>query len=139
MEPKTTIIHHQKHGLVEGVEEAILSVNGFGEPGWHKDGTFYFVAKGWREITAKRDVTGEVELIQSEYENKIIINDEVFCLPKGHIATKAKAVVLPDGMRWRDFWFQFWADTDTDKPPESPERVCERMASTVIQIWQEVE
>ena len=135
MGPKTTTIHHPKYGRVENVTRSTSY-----EPWWKEERggrMYYLAAKGWKETLPKRDVTGEVDIERDD-------GCTVFALP-GHrdadmspdiTFTKAQAVVLPEGMSWREFWFKFWAAKRNDV---SPEHVCERMATTVIQIWQEVE
>ena len=144
---KTTIIQHPEQGRVEGVtykkielldaEARAIFHGDCAVEGWisQDKGCLYLKAGGWEEVPPKRDVTGKVEIIQDEQDMKLVVNDEVYCIPKGFEARKSQAVVLPEGMSWGDFWFKFWADKRSD---DSPEHVCERMASTVIQVWQEV-
>ena len=135
---KTTIIQHPEYGRVEGVE----AVEFFGSmDGWIKkvDGVihWYTKGKGWKEVLPKRDVTGEVELGRNHTGwTTFTLGRENVDRYSHFTFTKAQAVVLPEGMSWREFWFKFWAAKRNDV---SPEHVCERMATTVIQIWQEVE
>ena len=144
MEQKTTIIQHPKHGRVEGVEritEHSITVQGkysvvvIDGPAWQKDGQLYLYAWEWREVPSKRDVTADV-VLKKDKEGKTSF---LLCLNHADrdaqcTFTKVQAVVLPEGMSWYDFWLKFWANKNTD---ESPEHICERMASTVIQVWQE--
>ena len=152
MEPKTTTIQHPEQGRVEGVTYKKIELldpkaqaifhGDYAVEGWmsQDNGCFYLKSGGWREVPVKRDVTGEVELEKNDDGWTIFrLNEKDADMSPDVTFTKAQGVVIPAGMTWRDFWFQFWADTDTDEPPESPERVCERMATTVIQVWKEGE
>ena len=135
MEPKTTIIHHPEYGRVEGVTRSHTY-----EPWWKDERggrMYYFESKGWKEVLPKRDVTGEVELGRNHTGwTTFTLGRENVDRYSHFTFTKAQAVVLPEGMSWREFWFKFWAAKRNDV---SPEHVCERMATTVIQIWQEGE
>lgn len=143
-QPERVTIRHAEHGDREDVEVFAFK-DGLPEAvTWKKNqfgGTmYYFSDQGWAEVPQKLDVTGEVEVTKDTSGcTSFRLDNKDAGMSREVTFTKAQAVVLPEGMTWRDFWFQFWADTDTDEPPESPERVCERMATTVIQVWKEGE
>lgn len=98
---------------------------------------YYYPRLGWSEVPQKRDVTGTNWTVDGLDRRRLVPTNQLYevqKLPSNHEWRKAQAVVLPEGMTWEEWWMQNWACG-----PDSPEALCERLASTVIQVWREGE
>ena len=131
-QPKRVTIRHAEFGTVEECERWSID-----QRRWFKQGAHYFHDGGWSEVPQKRDVTGIEWNVDALDPRRLVPNNQLYevqKLPLRHEWRKAKAIVLPEGMTWEEFWGAYWADKNAKIPPE---HACERLSSTIIQVWKE--
>lgn len=104
--------------------------------GWmsKENGCLYLKSGGWEEVPPKCDVTEEVEIIQDGQDMKLVMNDEVYLIPKGFEVRKVQAVVLSEGMSWGE-----WANTYYHNSALNLYEVLEKQATSAIKVWREGE
>lgn len=135
MESNIVTIEHPQHGIVERVQEIDPPRK---EKGWCKiiDAVecFYYESRGWRvKIKSKVDVTEEVELEKDDYGRPIFwLNKKDAYMSPDITFTKAQAVVLPEGMNWRD-----WLNKHYLNSPDNLVSVLLIHTTTVIQVLKE--
>ena len=147
MVPRTVTIKHPHLKEVHNVvyKKIILpdevvgsnSSNNMFVEGWMstENGCLYLKHKGWEEVPLKQDVTGAVKIGRDkDGKTSFILGNEYADRDANCTFTKAKAVVLPDGMNWEE-----WANKYYHSNSLSIADVLAGKATEVIQVWEEVE